>query len=52
MSESEAPAPIVDTQTPSGSFDEFGLDEALRLGLKDLSYTSPTPSGTTRAFGS
>src|SRR3954469_15636046 len=36
---SEAP----DNQSPSGSFDEFNLDEALRLGLKDLGYLSPTP---------
>ena len=40
---SETPeAAAVDSQTPSGSFDEFQLDEAIRLGLKDLGYTSPT----------
>src|SRR5581483_11665441 len=45
MTESPEAAPegAADTQTPSGSFDEFGLEEAIRLGLKDLGYTSPTP---------
>src|SRR5438105_6023109 len=40
---SDDPEAAVDTQTPSGSFDEFALDEAIRLGLKDLGYLSPTP---------
>jgi ATP-dependent RNA helicase DeaD len=35
--------PAPDAQAPSGSFDEFGLPEAIRSGLKDLGYLSPTP---------
>src|SRR3954463_4193949 len=45
MSETSEAAPegAADSQKPSGSFDEFQLDEAIRLGLKDLGYLSPTP---------
>ena len=43
-SETPAPeAPAADSQAPSGSFDEFELTDAIRLGLKDLGYLSPTP---------
>jgi ATP-dependent RNA helicase DeaD len=35
--------PPTDSQAPSGSFDEFELTDAIRLGLKDLGYLSPTP---------
>ena len=32
-----------DSQAPSGSFDEFEVGDAIRVGLKDLGYLSPTP---------
>ncbi len=36
-------APEANGEAPSGSFDEFELTDAIRLGLKDLGYLSPTP---------
>jgi ATP-dependent RNA helicase DeaD len=42
VSESMTPPEDGTSERPSGSFDDFDINDAIRLGLKDLGYLSPT----------